>query len=182
MTTPKTDVALRSKFTIPRPGCRSLLIGALACYGIIGKLILDGAEDYTPRFAPQLEPLLTAKPVVQLHFSTAILAVIIGLVIFSLPKGRGWHTVAGWSWVIAMGTTAISSFWLHGLNGGGFSWIHGLSAWTMVGLPMGIYFARRKKIKQHASNMKGMFFGGMVIAGLFAFLPGRLSWTLLFTG
>ena len=101
--------------------------------------------------------------------------------ILARPKGRKMHKLFGWVWVFAMGATAVSSFWLTGLNGGSYSWIHGLSAWTMIGLPMGIYAIRKKQVQKHAKSMKGMFLGGMLIAGLFTFLPGRLMWDLFFT-
>ena len=96
-------------------------------------------------------------------------------------RGGGLHKTLGWTWVIAMAVTALSSFFITGLNGSFFSWIHGLSAWTLIGLPAGIHAIRNKDVKKHAKNMTGMFLGAMIIAGLFTFLPGRFMWSLFFT-
>ena len=95
-------------------------------------------------------------------------------------KGRGLHKRLGYAWVVAMAVTAISSFFLTGLNGNQFSWIHGLSAWTIIGLPMGLAAARRKDIAAHRKQMTGMFTGSMLVAGLFTFLPGRMMWSIFF--
>jgi len=79
-----------------------------------------------------------------------------------------------------MSVTAISSFFITGLMGSSYSPIHALSAWTMIGLPFGIAAIRRRDVQQHRRSMTGMFVGGMVVAGLFSFLPGRLMWHIFF--
>jgi len=103
------------------------------------------------------------------------------ILLSKLPKGTQIHRRLGWLWVLCMASTAISSFFLVGLNGNQFSWIHGLSAWTIIILPFAVVAARRHNVKSHARHMRGMFLGGMLIAGLFTFLPGRLMWSLFFT-
>ena len=77
-----------------------------------------------------------------------------------------------------MGMTALSSFFITGIFENAFSPIHALSAWVLLGLPFGIAAIRRRDIKKHRDSMTGMFTGGMVITGLFTFLPGRLMWDL----
>ena len=158
-----------------------ILGGAGLVFVIASQAILAGVPDETVRFRIDLSRLLTIPLVLQIHVASAITAFFVGLWILAGPKGRGMHKTLGWVWVVAMGVTAVSSFWLTGINGNSFSWIHGLSAWTMIGLPMGIYAIRKKNVQKHAKNMKGMFLGGMIIAGLFTFLPGRLMWHLFFT-
>ena len=80
----------------------------------------------------------------------------------------------------AMGLTAISSFFITGLNGSHFSWIHGISAWTIIALPMAVAAARRRNIRKHAKGMTNAFVGGLLVAGLFTFLPGRMLWSIFF--
>jgi uncharacterized membrane protein len=86
----------------------------------------------------------------------------------------------GWTWVVAMGATAVSSLFIRAINPGAFSLIHLLSGWTIVALPMAVYAARRHRVAAHRRAMTGMFVGGLILAGLFAFLPGRLMWAVFF--
>jgi uncharacterized membrane protein len=65
---------------------------------------------------------------------------------------------------------------------GGLGPIHALSAWTLVALPMGIAAIRARNIRAHRMTMTSMFVGGMLIAGLFTVMPGRLLWTVFFAG
>jgi uncharacterized membrane protein len=79
-----------------------------------------------------------------------------------------------------MVATAISSFWLRDLQSGSFSWIHALSGWVLVASPAALYAARVKRIKLHRRMMTGLFWGGSVVAGGFALMPGRLLWRMIF--
>ena len=79
-----------------------------------------------------------------------------------------------------MVVTAISSLFIRELNHGAFSLIHFFSGWTLVGLPMGVAFARRHQVKLHRRTMTGLYLGGLIIAGVFTFVPGRLMWRMFF--
>ena len=109
----------------------------------------------------------------------ALTALGIGTVILFKPKGTGFHKTLGWTWVIAMGTTAVSSLFITGLNGNFYSFIHLLSGWTIIGLPMAIYAIRNRKVDAHKRAMTGMFVGGLLIAGALTFLPGRFMFEFL---
>jgi len=76
-------------------------------------------------------------------------------------------------------TAAISSLFIRQLNHGLFSFIHILTGLVLVGLPMGVYAARKGRIAAHRKHMTGMFVGGVLLAGALAFLPGRVMWELL---
>ena len=95
-------------------------------------------------------------------------------------KGTTLHRTLGWGWVVAMGTTAISSLFIRELNHGRFSFIHLLSGWVIIALPMALWAARAARIRLHGRLMAGMFLGGLIVAGLLAFIPGRLMWRLFF--
>ena len=41
-------------------------------------------------------------------------------------------------------------------------------------LPYGVYMARKRKIKGHKMTMVSMYFGALVIAGIFTLAPNRL--------
>jgi len=117
---------------------------------------------------------------VQAHVVAAVMATMIGFVVVSLPKGSGLHKRLGWAWVIAMGATAGSSFFITGLNGDRYSIIHSLSGWTMAALPLGIYAIKRGNIAGHRRAMIGLFFGGLLVAGALTFIPGRFMYQLFF--
>ncbi|MFN7055459.1 DUF2306 domain-containing protein [Hyphomonas sp.] len=151
---------------------------ALMAYAIVSHMMLAGEGPVRLRFDPA--PLLQSPLVLQLHVGAALTSFAIGCYLFAGVKGRTAHRTLGYLWVAAMAVTAISSFFLKTINPGGFSLIHALSAWTMVMLPMGVAAARRRDIASHRKHMTGMFVGGMAIAGLFTFLPGRLMWHLFF--
>jgi uncharacterized membrane protein len=119
-------------------------------------------------------PLWARLPImVQVHIIAALTALGVGTVILFRKKGTGFHKTLGWTWVIAMGTTAVSSLFITGLNGNFYSFIHLLSGWTIIGLPMAIWAIRNRKVETHKRAMTGMFVGGLLIAGGLTFLPGR---------
>jgi uncharacterized membrane protein len=133
--------------------------------------------------APDFSLLAAAPTAIQIHVAAALTALAIGIVLLAGIKGTRLHRALGWTWVLAMGTTAVSSFFIHAINPGGpagLSLIHLLSGWTMVGLPMAVYAARRHRVQTHRRAMTGMFVGGLIVAGLFTFLPGRLMWAIFF--
>ncbi|WP_291049255.1 DUF2306 domain-containing protein [Hyphomonas sp.] len=151
---------------------------ALGVYWGLSHVMLQGEGPVRVRV--DLAPLLQSPLVLQAHVGGALLAFAIGCVLLAGVKGRAMHRTLGYVWVAAMAITAISSFFLQSINPGGFSLIHALSAWTMIVLPMGLAAARRKNISKHRKEMTGLFVGGLVVAGLFSFLPGRLMWHLFF--
>lgn len=120
--------------------------------------------------------------VLQAHVLGAVGALAIGLLIFANAKGRLAHRILGWTWTALMAVTAGTSLFITGLNGDAYSLIHLLSGWVLIALPLAIIAARRHDVARHRKGMTGMFLGGLVIAGAFTFLPGRLMWTLFFGG
>lgn len=120
-----------------------------------------------------------ALPIV-LHLAAALPAVVLGVLQLARKKGTSSHKVLGWAWVVAMAVLAISSFWIFGLaRGGGFSWIHLLSAWTLFSLATAVWFIRHGKVRAHKYFMAGTFIG-LAGAGLGALAPGRMLYLLLF--
>jgi uncharacterized membrane protein len=49
-----------------------------------------------------------------------------------------------------------------------------------VMLPVGVIAARRHVTERHRRTMVGIFVGGLVIAGLFTFYPGRIMYHVVF--
>lgn len=99
------------------------------------------------------------------HTSIALTALVLGATLLNAPKGNRVHRIGGWVWVLCMATVAGLSFAIHGPNG--FSWIHGLSAFTLCTLFWGVLCARMHRIKRHRFTMIAIYFGALVITGLF---------------
>ncbi|MBR7651639.1 DUF2306 domain-containing protein [Brucella oryzae] len=121
------------------------------------------------------EPLLNAPLAIQIHVAAVLPAAIIGLVIFIRRKGTTLHKVFGRLWVMLMIVTALSSFFIHKINlVGGFSPIHILSLLVLLGCARAVAAARKGQIETHRRIIKSVYLGGILGAGLFAFVPGRI--------
>ena len=128
-----------------------------------------------------LAPLLDAPFVIQIHALAAITAFAIGLVQLTAPKGTIPHRLIGLSWVMLMLTVAVSSLFIHKIRmWGPWSPIHLLSIYVLITLPLAVLAAHRHATERHRRAMIGLFVGGLVIAGLFTFYPGRIMHTVLF--
>lgn len=125
--------------------------------------------------------LFAAQPtVIQVHILAALGTVALGLLIFAMRKGRTAHRTAGWIWTLLMLATAGSSLFIVGINRDAWSFIHLLSGWVLATLPLAVWAARKHRVEVHRRTMIGIFVGGSTVAGAFAFLPGRLMWSLFF--
>lgn len=128
-----------------------------------------------------LQPLLEASPVIQIHAYAAIAAFVLGAVALFRRKGDRLHKLGGRIWVGLMAVVALSSFFIHTIRlWGPWSPIHLLSILTLVGLVRAIMLIRRRNVRQHAMLMKLIYAGGLVVAGLFTFVPGRIMHAVLF--
>src|SRR4051812_42663536 len=170
---------------------RTVIIGLAVTVGLI--LATGAAQGRGPaatvagflRFkgqlhAPDFGPLASAPIQIQIHVAAVSIALTVGIALMLGLKGNTVHRTLGWVWVIAMATAAISSLFIHRANGGGFSFLHLFAGWTLIALPMGVFAARKHNVRLHGRTMTGMFVGGLLIAGAFAFLPGRLMWQVVF--
>src|SRR4051794_17882074 len=105
---------------------------------------------------------------IALHALGASLALALGLVVLRMSgKGSVLHRRIGRVWMAAMYWTALSSFGIRALHPGHLSWIHGLSAWTLVSLTVAWWAARTHRRKLHRDFVVGSYFG-LVGAGLAA--------------
>ena len=161
---------------LPRlaPGLRRALalIGiGLASWSVVLSL---GALHGFRLHAPRLGLLASAPAVLQVHIAAAAGALVIGTALMIGVKGHTFHKTAGWTWVACMMTVALSSFWIR--DHGRFSYIHFLSGWTSIAVPMGVAAVRRGDLKAHRATMTRTFMGGLIIAGAFTFVPGRMMW------
>jgi uncharacterized membrane protein len=130
-----------------------------------------------------LAPLLDAALALQLHAFAAMTAFALGIVQLSAPKGTLPHRTIGWIWVTLMAIVSLSSFWIHQLRlWGPWSPIHLISIFTLVTLPLAVWAAHRHAVERHRRAMTAIFFGALVIAGLFTVVPGRIMYKVVFGG
>jgi uncharacterized membrane protein len=116
---------------------------------------------------------------VALHLSAALAALALGLAVLARRKGTASHKALGRAWVALMIVVAVSSFWILEIRkGAGPSWIHLLSAWTLISLACAVVFIRRGNVRAHRGFMVGTFLG-LAGAGLGALAPGRALYRLL---
>lgn len=117
------------------------------------------------------------------HLATAGAAAILGPFILWRRKGDQKHKILGRLWAGLMIITAITSAFIRtpgaGIAGTGFSFIHIFTVWTLFSIPLGIWAIRQKRVAMHRGVMTGLYVG-LLIAGAFTFIPGRLLGNLVF--
>jgi uncharacterized membrane protein len=108
-------------------------------------------------------------------------AFVLGVVQLAAPKGTLPHRTLGWIWVTLMLIVNITAFFIHQLRiWGPWSPIHLLAIFTLIMLPLGVLAAHRYAVERHRLTMIGIFFGALVIAGLFTLVPGRIMHAVVF--
>ena len=129
-----------------------------------------------------LEPLLTAPVAIQFHVATVLPAAVLGAFLLARPKGTPAHRFLGKVWLLLMVISAASTFFIRTIDlFMGFSPIHLLSVYVIVGSGAAIATARRGDITAHRRQVAGMYFGGIVVAGIFTLLPDRLVNAVVFS-
>jgi len=172
----------------------SLVFGVLLTLGITAVWVMTLPEAQrtgmlaywssvqVPALSFNAAPLLKAPLSVQLHVAAAVVALFVGAVIFLLPKGTGFHRLLGWTWVSSMIIVAATSIAMIVDLRTGINALHVFTAITVISLWGGLTAIRRGDVKRHASSMIGLYVGGLIIAGAFAFIPGRVMWATFFGG
>lgn len=113
----------------------------------------------------------TWTPLIIIHTLCAVLALLLGAAVLFRRKGTASHRLLGRMWVGLMAVVALSSF---GIFRDHFSWVHGLSVFTLVMLVEGVRLARRGDHVAHRFTMQNIYVGALVLTGLFTLLPNRL--------
>ena len=168
---------------------------ALAAVVLIALTLLPGLikTGHLPHFgavpgahphAPTLNLLGEASMAIKIHLITLGVAALMALILISGVKGTRIHRTLGWIFSAAMLTTGIVTLTIPPPPGQptflGFGPLHIFSLTALVGVPVSLWAARNHKAMLHARFMVGLTFGGLGIAGLGAFTPGRLIWRLFF--
>jgi uncharacterized membrane protein len=157
-----------------------IVVGGAAVFLLATAGLLNMALAGAPK------PPALGEAAVIAHLTTVLAALPLGLSQLVLPKGTTRHRIVGYVWLALMVFTALVSFAIHTINRNGLSPIHLFSILTLVSAPVIAYAARRGQVATHRRAVLGLMGGGLVIAGIFTFIPGRalgqLVWSLFGRG
>lgn len=119
-----------------------------------------------------------------LHLVTVIPALMIGTYILFNRKGTPKHKFLGRIYMVLMLVTAVITLFMPAQLGttflGHFGYIHLLSFLTLYAVPAAIIYIRKGNIRGHMRSMILLYCGGILVAGTFALMPGRLLHSWLF--
>jgi uncharacterized membrane protein len=126
-------------------------------------------------------------PVIAVHMTAAIAAVVTGPVALWARRGRQQrprlHRAFGYAWVTLMLITAISAMFIRDFslpNIAGYTPIHLLVPVTLVSLFGAFWKLAKGNIAGHRVVMQRLYFSACIVAGAFTLLPqrylGRLVW------
>ncbi len=130
--------------------------------------------------APDMALFASLTPAIKIHLLAALGALVLGGSLMFARKGRRFHRVAGWVWVVLALTTAGASLFITSLNPGRWSILHLLTGWTLLMLPLAVIWVKRRDVARHRRTMMGLFYGGFAINLFIAFIPGRTLWMMFF--
>lgn len=111
-----------------------------------------------------------------IHLSTVLPAIPLGLWVLLARKGDARHRMLGRIWAVLMLVAATSAIFIRTINHGQFSWIHLFVPVVFLALFRAIRAARTGRIALHKRLMWTLYSAGLLLPGMFAFLPGRLLW------
>lgn len=148
---------------------RILAVAALLLLAAMLTALFRGQDEWH-----RLSPFLWG------HLATIATALLLTPVMLLRRRGDRLHRQLGYVWIAAMFGTAFVSLFIRDINRGGFSFIHILSVWTLIQVPMIFWAARTHQIAKHRSAVRAMVLGALLIAGFFTFPFDRLMGHWLF--
>mgnify|MGYP000085313251 FL=1 len=127
---------------------------------------------------------MTYEQLSWLHLATIMPAFLLGTFLLLRRKGTPTHKLLGRVYLLLMIATGLTTLFMPAQVGprflGHFGFIHLFSLLALYSAPSAYLAARRGDIKSHRGSMIGLYVGGILIAGAFAFSPGRVLHDWLF--
>jgi uncharacterized membrane protein len=99
--------------------------------------------------------------------------------IFVSRKGAPLHRAFGFVYLALMTITAVTTFFIRS-HDGSLTLIHLFIPLTFFSVAAALWSARHGRISGHKQAMLGLYFGGIIIAGILAFSPGRIMHQFVF--
>ena len=121
---------------------------------------------------------MTYTQLAYLHLGTVVPAFALGAIQLLRHKGTPSHKLLGKIYMVLMLATGLITLAMPAQVGPQFlhhfGFIHIFSLLALINVPVAYYAARSGNIKLHRANMISLYVGGILIAGAFAFSPGRM--------
>ena len=127
---------------------------------------------------------MTYTQLAYLHLATVVPAFVIGAFQLFRRKGTPGHKLLGKIYMVLMLATGLITLAMPAEVGprflNHFGFIHAFSFLALYSVPAAYIAARRGNVRVHRANVIGLYVGGILIAGAFAFSPGRMLHEWLF--
>jgi uncharacterized membrane protein len=127
---------------------------------------------------------MTYTQLAYLHLATVVPAFVIGAFQLLRRKGTPSHKLLGKIYMLLMLATGFITLAMPAEVGprflNHFGFIHIFSFLALFSVPIAYFAARSGNIRAHRASMIGLYVGGILIAGAFAFSPGRMLHAWLF--
>lgn len=128
-------------------------------------------------------PFFEISAVIQLHAVAALTSLLIGPFAILRKRRDRLHKYLGYIWVLGMLTVSGTALMIPSF-GWAVIWhfgpIHLFVVLTLVSLFMGMRAIFRGDITAHKAWLEGLYWQGLLLAGLVNFLPGRMTNQILF--
>lgn len=128
---------------------------------------------------------MTYIQLVYVHLGTVVPAFALGTYLLAAQKGTPSHKLLGKVYMLLMLLTALITMFMSAEVGptllGHFGFIHLLSVLVIYTVPTAFLAVRHGDVLRHQIAMIALYVGGILIAGAFAFMPGRLLHDWLFS-
>lgn len=129
------------------------------------------------------DPILDAPFYLQLHASTALIALGLGPFVLYRRRRDVWHKVVGYIWMLGMVITAITSFWIREIMAdGSMSPVHIFAFMNLGTVFYAIWMVRRGNIIGHKRALTNLYYFGTWGAFIVNFMPNRTIPTMFFDG
>ena len=126
---------------------------------------------------------LTYLQLAYIHLISVFPAFLIGAFLLINRKGTPLHKALGKIYMVLMLITGVITLLMPAEVGprmlGHFGFIHFFSFLVLYSVPKAYSAINKNNIRVHKISMIGTYVGGILIAGTFAFTPGRLLHTWL---
>ena len=112
-----------------------------------------------------------------IHLATVVPCFFIGAYLLLSKKGGTVHRNLGKVYMVLMFFTATVTLFMEAKVGSlflnHFGWIHSFSFLTIGTVPLALYRIKQGNVTAHKWAMISLYFGAIIIAGGFTFVPGR---------
>lgn len=127
---------------------------------------------------------MTYTELMYFHLATVVPCFFIGTLLLVIQKGTRIHKVFGRVYMVLMLITASITLFMPAKVGptllNHFGWIHSFSFLTIYTVPTAYIAIRKGDVKSHKLKMILLYFGAIIIAGGFTFVPGRYLYEVFF--